>query len=123
MFPFSLVDKNKKKGTPLKFALDAGGGHSSKDRRNALALQAMQDGYRQEDYMQDTLIPDSILEPPQETIPMHDHMKYTWKRTKQLGMVIGSKVEPRLDKNSLFNGKYNFTLTKLGETQGYEYNK
>lgn len=118
MFPFSLVDKNKKTGTPLKFALDAGGGHSSKERRNALAIQAMQDGYEQEDFMHDTLIPDSILEPPQEKIAMQDHMKYTWKRTKQLGMVIGSKVEPRLDKNSLFTGKYNFALQEFRDTQG-----
>ena len=65
----------------------------------------MSDGFNQEDVMLDTILPDSILEPPQKKLDMHDHMKYSWKRCNQLRMVIGNKVIPTTDGNSFFIGK------------------
>lgn len=62
-------------------------------------------GFQQEDIMNDTILPDSILLPPTEKIDFGDHLKYAWKRCKQLGFVIGNKVLPTTDNNSLFIGK------------------
>lgn len=91
----------------MKFALEAGGGATTNERKNAMAIQAMHDGYQQEDVMNDTLIPHSVFEPPEHKIAVHDHMKYTWKRISQMGMIIGKKVQQRPDNNSLFTGKAN----------------
>ena len=77
----------------MKFALEAGGGATTKERKNAMVIQAMHDGYQQEDVMNDTLIPHSVFEPPEHKIAVHDHMKYTWKRISQMGMIIGKKVQ------------------------------
>ena len=95
----------------MKFALDACGGATSKERRNANHIRAMTDGFSQEDVMNDTVIPNSLLEPPEHIIPVADHMKYTWKRCTELGMIIGTKVPPKTDNNSLFTGKTNTTVT------------
>ena len=65
----------------------------------------MSDGFNQEDVMVNTILPDSILEPPENKLEMQDHMKFSWKRCKQLNMVIGNKIVPTTDGNSLFTGE------------------